>query len=79
MSWDRTVHASYPGMEIVRYDRAGKWYLEPTDPRLKRQHVTIKQAVGSALWALGNGGQVFFGRSGGSRFDTLVRGQEGKS
>ena len=40
---DRTVHVSYPGMEIVRYDRAGKWYLEPTNPTLPRQKVTCKR------------------------------------
>jgi hypothetical protein len=32
---DRVVHTSYSGMEIVRYDRAGKWYFEPTDSRLR--------------------------------------------
>lgn len=26
---DRTVHAEFPGLEeVVRYDRAGKWYIE---------------------------------------------------
>lgn len=55
---DRRVHATYPGMEIVRYNRAGKWYLEPTDPRLRRQHVGIGDAVRSARWGLDHGGRV---------------------
>lgn len=25
---DRTVHASGVGFEVVRYDRAGRWYVE---------------------------------------------------
>ncbi len=68
---DRTVHASYPGMEIVRYDRAGKWYFEPTDSSLPRQKVTVKQAADAAVWALGyydNQAQVFE-RKGGKNFD----------
>jgi hypothetical protein len=72
---DRTVHASYDGMEIVRYDRAGKWYLEPTNPMLKRQAVTISQAVSQALWAEAHVmGRIFLGRSGGKVFDAKVRG-----
>lgn len=67
---DRTVHASYPGMEIVRYDRAGKWYLEPSDPSLRRQHVTIDRAVSAALWARANGGKVFTGLPGAKAFDS---------
>lgn len=69
---DRIVHADYPGMEIVRYDRAGKWYFEPTDPRLPRQHVGVKAAALRAKWALENGGQVHLGQSGGAVFDRLV-------
>lgn len=70
-----TVHAAYDGMEIVRYNRAGKWYLEPTNKNLKRQHVTIKQAADQAIWARRNLGsaQVFLGKPGGMRFDKLVR------
>ena len=29
----RTVHAKGLGFEVVRYDRAGKWYVE--DPKLR--------------------------------------------
>lgn len=73
MTSDRTVHAHYPGMDIVRYNRAGKWYLEPTDPLAKRQHVTLRDAVNQAVWAsMFGGGQVFFGRPGGGAFDREV-------
>lgn len=75
MGETRTVHARYPGMEVVRYDRAGKWYLEPTDPSLKRQPVSITDAAKQAVWALANGGEVLFGRPGGTMFDAKVRGR----
>lgn len=71
---DRTVHAWYEGMEIVRYDRAGKWYLEPIDPRLARQHVGVHQAARSALWGVENArGVIYRGAPGGATFDRLVR------
>ena len=71
---DRTVHARYPGMEIVRYDRAGKWYLEPVAAPLRRQQVTLRVAAAQAVWGANNkGGVVLFGRPGGLRFDALVR------
>lgn len=74
MNWNRTVHASYPGMEIVRYDRAGKWFLEPTDRSLKRQRVSIAEAVAQAFWAVTEGGgRVFYGRPGGTTFDARLR------
>ncbi len=69
---NRTVHASYPGMEIVRYDRAGKWYFEPEDLRLPRQKVTVEEAAVQAVWALENDGEIFFEQRGGSTFDRLV-------
>lgn len=38
MANDRRVHArTADGVEIVRYDRAGKWYAEPTDGNRRRQ------------------------------------------
>ena len=71
---DRTVHASYRDMEIVRYDRAGKWYLEPTIPGLKRQQVGIKRAVASAQWGIEFAdGAWYAGRQGGATFDRLMR------
>lgn len=66
----RTVHARYEGMEIVRYDRAGKWYLEPLDPSLRRQHVTLAKAVQAAIWgAAFTNGRAFLGKPGGAAFD----------
>lgn len=70
---DRTVHATYPFREIVRYDRAGKWYLEPTHPGSKRLRMSVTQAAKLAVRRLDSGGQVFFNRPGGQVFDKKVR------
>jgi len=66
---DRTVHASYPGMEIVRYDKAGKWYAEPTSGG-QRDHLNIQEAV---YLAIAQGAQWFPGRQGGLAFDRKMR------
>lgn len=66
---DRTVHArTRLGNEVVRYDRAGKWYVESSS--LPRQRLTLAQAV---KMALAPGAEVYFGRPGGGRFDAAVR------
>jgi hypothetical protein len=73
LATDRMVHASYDGMEIVRYDRSGKYYLEPTDGG-KRQRVKIAEAVAQARWGIENAnGKVRLGLPGGERFDHLWR------
>lgn len=70
---DRRVHARWEQMEVVRYDRAGKWYLEPTDKRAPRQQVTIQGAADYAIWAEENRhGEVFFDVPGGGAFDRLL-------
>lgn len=69
---DRRVHATYQGMDIVRYDRAGKWYLEPVDRSLPRQKVTVKEAAAQALWGHEHGGSIYLGLQGGTTFDRLV-------
>lgn len=73
---DRKVHATGATWEVVRYDRAGKWYLEPLpdSPHDKRKHVTIDRAAryAAASQLLGIG-TVNFGRPGGSAFDRRVR------
>jgi hypothetical protein len=72
---DRTVHASYPGLEIVRYDRAGKWYFEPTQTSLPRQQVTVGQAADAAIWALDyykDEAKVNWDRHGGSAFERRI-------
>lgn len=70
---NRRVHARYDGMVIVRYDRAGKWYLEPTSPLLSRQHVKVSEAVQSALWGVQYAnGVIHTGVPGGGTFDRKV-------
>ena len=66
-STNRRVHAvTAERWEVVRYDRAGKWYVEYPDHRLP---ITIGDA---ALFATARGAEAFLGRPGGSRFDSLV-------
>lgn len=70
---DRRVHASYDDMEIVRYNRAGKWYLEPTIPGLPRQRVSVRVAALSAVWGVMNAnGDIRLGLPGGQTFDRMV-------
>jgi hypothetical protein len=70
---DRTVHASNSEAEVVRYDRAGKWYIEPRDPSLQRQHVTVKQAAQYAVWMAENAnGVIHSGVPGGGSFDRAI-------
>jgi len=65
---DRMVHAvTYDGVEVVRYDRAGKWYLEG---RFARVPTTLNGAVQTAIK---NSGDIRLGLPGGGRFDALVR------
>lgn len=73
MSGDRTVHGLMKdGSAIVRYDRAGKWFIEGYD---QRAPITIGEAVELATE---RGAQVFLGRPGGKSFDARVRrAQEG--
>lgn len=69
---DRRIHGySQSGGEIVRYERAGKWYLEYRDSRLP---CTVEDA---ALFATAEGAQAFLGVAGGTRFDSLVRRDRG--
>lgn len=52
--------------EIVRYDRAGKWYYE--SPTLRRQ-ISIMDAV----QFIDETAEVFYGRPGGLAFDRKVK------
>jgi hypothetical protein len=64
---DRTVHGwSADGGEIVRYDRAGKWFLEYKDRPRARLSV-----LAAARFARQGG--AFLGRPGGARFDKAVQ------
>lgn len=70
---DRRVHAANHHTEVVRYDRAGKWYIEPRDRSLPRQRVTVGDAVRHALWLYEHdGGMLKQGVPGGGTFDRLV-------
>lgn len=51
---DRRVHATNADWEVVRYDRAGKWYMEwcgdPDDYRVGVRHrCTVDEAVSAAV------------------------------
>lgn len=72
---NRQVHARNgngpnDGMEVVRYDRTSKWYLEPVNRDLTRQKVTIDEAVN---YAANFCSDVYFGLPGGSTFDRKVQ------
>lgn len=71
---DRTVHAvCEDGREIVRYERAGKWYIEPKEG--PRRPVTCAEAASVAAEAWRGDGAVWLGRPGGGAFDRIVRAQ----
>jgi hypothetical protein len=64
---DRTVHAiTADGHRIVRYDRAGKWYVEE---EFGARRISLAEAVDMAAR---RGSAVFLGKPGGSAFDHEV-------
>lgn len=71
-SEDRTVHAvTYDGAEIVRYDRAGKWFIEwPYGSMKPCEHISVMDAARTAVT---NSGDVRLDLSGGKIFDAKVR------
>lgn len=70
--WDRSVHARLAdGSEVVRYDRAGKYFLESPDG--SRERITLGKAVQHAFTARDNDGRVFLDQPGGQSFDALFR------
>lgn len=82
MSFDdnRRVHAVMSdGSELVRYDKAGKWYQEwphlisKTGVR-KRIAMTLGEVVNEAIDAA----QVFYEKPGGASFDRRVRAARGE-
>lgn len=71
---DRRVHAQSGEEFLVRYNRAGHWYVEYVPARYRpRRRVDIRQAVDLAADMLREGGQVHLGLHGGKRFDALLR------
>ena len=67
---ERTVHghSMFPSdpWDIVRYDRAGKWFIEHQDGRKRR--ISVRDA---AFWTARN--HFNPGLPGGRTFDALVR------
>lgn len=72
---DRIVHArSFDRhQEIVRYDRAGKWWVENSDGT--RRHVGVREAAELARFYVRWGGTVFTRMPGGSTFDRIIERQ----
>lgn len=71
---DRTVHGRMAdGSEIVRYDRSGKWYIEPLPGTArKRRQVDVTSAARSAARSAALGAATL-GLPGGHTFDRRVR------
>jgi len=70
---DRTVHAICDDVELVRYDRAGKWYLET--PQGRSGPLTVMEAATIAhKWIEAKIGRVVYGMPGGNTFERRVRG-----
>lgn len=72
---DRTVHAESKGgyRVVVRYDRAGKWYVEHPGAMIPAMRVTLQEAAYEAVSMERNGGRLFLKLPGGGRFDAAVR------
>jgi hypothetical protein len=67
---DRRLHAvTSDGTEIVRYNRAGKWYAERPGLNWRRQ-IKFSEAIRQACLA---GATVRLGIPGGGRFDARIK------
>ena len=89
MSDHRTVHATGFSYEVVRYERAGKWFVEDTQHRtgwylhISRHHddrVVAKSVPRARLsvreaaqLSVHNGFKITLGLPGGGAFDRYVR------
>lgn len=71
---DRTVHAEgVDGTQVVRYDKAGKWWIEYQPHMLRSARpVSISEALEVALDCEKDGGVIHLRRSGGRAFDRLI-------
>ncbi len=75
MDRDRTMHALTPsGNAVVRYDRAGKWFLEGDE--VGRRVINLEEAVRLATQP---GAVVFYGLLGGGRSMLLLETLPGRS
>lgn len=68
----RTVHARGGEIELVRYDKAGRWWVEGNGS--KERVKTVADAVAIALMFERNGGEILLHQPGGNQFDSKVRG-----
>ncbi len=69
---DRQVHAEGQGYQVVRYDRAGKWWVEGVDG--SRRQVRLDQAVREAVHITQGGRRGLYLRvGGGGAFDRRMR------
>lgn len=86
---DRVVHASLVDsadgvvVEIVRYDRQGRWYKETSKhggrtPADRQRYGTVHEAAQQALEIEAQGGTIHIGRAGGKQFDAKVAGARGR-
>jgi hypothetical protein len=72
---DRTVHAACGEWQVVRYDRAGRWFVEYDPPRMRpATPLSVRQAARLAVrMEAESGGYIYEGRGGGRIFDARVR------
>lgn len=75
---DRTVHAETPAAEVVRYERAGVWYIEDKAQGVYRgadwrTRMPLKHIVEWITEQPQRGVKYYFGRPGGRLFDKYVR------
>jgi hypothetical protein len=76
MTDDRTVHAETGYAEVVRYDRAGVWYVEDKQPigsLFHRARMPIREVVEWLVEQPTNEVKVYYGKPGGRQFDKRVR------
>jgi len=78
MNEDRRVHAKMDGAEVVRYNRAGKWYVELAADYgriglpAERRQIPIREAAELAKVFEARGGKIITRLPGGQAFDRLV-------
>lgn len=70
---DRTVHAETSHAEIVRYDRAGRWYVEGKREKF-RTPMNLKGVVEYCEYQEAQAVTVHWGRKGGQQFYKRLRG-----
>lgn len=74
------IHAETDVERIVRYNRAGKWYIEGDFDGGWRMQVPISQAVARAIQLRDFfGGKIHLGCPGGQTFDARVRAADQES